>query len=171
MKRMKVLLVVCLIFLTKVWGKYYLVETEDKVPPHSYEAGLDYSTDYELEAETDKTDETDEIDDQGVVIKSINEVIDDASNGKEGNDYSLDKEELKKIEVGAENILKGINELKEWQKKYESSSNGSNKYKKPRKYGLKKYKKSRRCKKLKKCKRCKKFKRCKKDKESKELKG
>ena len=110
MKRMKVLLVVCLIILTKVWGKYYLVETEDKVPPHSYEAGLDYSNDYE--AETDKTDETDEIDDQGVVIKSINEAIDDASNGKEGNDYGLDKEEIKKIEVGAENILKGINELK-----------------------------------------------------------
>ena len=159
-------MVACLALLSQGRGKYYLVKTKDNVSRHHYEseAGVDYNSEdddkcntkkllydhlygsqlYEFEHMTPNNQE--------MLLESMDEVIDNAKKGKDGQDYNLNIiERIKEITLKSENLLKGINRL------LTLVSESKDKYKRPKckrktRYDSDKSKKPRRCKKAKRCK-------------------
>ena len=157
-------MVTCITLLSQVWGKYYLIKTEDKVSPHpdKQEAGMDYSQDRDdkpSKAEmkiykefTEKQLEDFEhklpVDKQGELIKLMDKVIDNPHHVKEGEgaDNNLDiLDEIKHLTFGLENLLIGVHGIlglvdvpmhKNKNKKPRRCKNFSscNKYKKYKKY-------------------------------------
>ena len=170
-KRMKVLMVACMIIHAQGWGKYYLVKTEDAVSPHHHvsEAGVDYNDDVEdcqtenliykhfTESQLYELEHLSK-DNKGELLESMDEVINNAQNGKDGNDYNLDIiEHIKEITHSSENLLKGITRLL---RLLPSLPMPKYKYKKTRcnrkkGYGSDKSKESKRCMKTKSCKKSK----------------
>ena len=162
-------MVVCMPLLSQVWGKYYIVKTKDmpEVSPLSdkSEAGVDYSDD-EDNCETERLihkhltqsqlHELEELspDNQGELIKSVDEVMDNEQNGKGGNDYNLDiVEHIKDITLGLENLLKGVNSfLRKMSELPLSKHNKSNKCNRKTRHNLKKSKEYKICKSPNRCK-------------------
>ena len=144
--RMKVIMVVWLTLLSQVWGKYYLIKTEDKVFP---EAGVDYSNDdddKQSKAETKIYKDLTKTqlnafkhnltrDEQEELIELMNKVIDNPQHVKEGegDDDNFDIiDKIRNLTSGLEGLLKGINGIlglvTDWPMPPQKT-----KYKKPRK--------------------------------------
>ena len=116
-------MVVWLTLLSQVWGKYYLIKTEDKVFP---EAGVDYSNDdndKQSKAETNIYKDLTKTqlnafkhnltrDEQEELIELMNKVIDNPQHVKEGegDDDNFDIiDKIRNLTSGLEGLLRGIN--------------------------------------------------------------